>query len=151
MNTRLFATLIASSSLLLTGCLTSVHFVDDTAVGEDAAPRADASEPLFDASRPEVTLRDVRTNDSTVSYDASTSHDASVVAQDVLQDVRARDVGWSPTKGGGCYEIDGIPRICCRPIESCCIVQGTACVPCVFDEATGECTVIDAGVAPGDG
>ncbi|MDP3274538.1 MAG: hypothetical protein Q8Q09_05040 [Deltaproteobacteria bacterium] len=148
MKTRLFATIVASSALVLGGCAASVHMEPDASETEDSARPEDAvavaqDSSTRDAGGVDATSPDVTTPDATAPT-------PDVVARDVLSDVRARDVGWSPTKGGACFEIDGVTQFCCRPMDRCCVVRGDQCVPCTLNEATGECVINETDAGSGD-
>lgn len=151
MASRLFQTVVAASSLLLSGCGSAVVTAtppepppDAEAPPEDVAP---VVAPDAAPSPPDVAPapEDAAPEDVAPPPDAAAPPDA---ATDVVDDRRAREMGWPTTKGVYCTAPDGGDAYCCRSSDgegrptSCCLPRGESCVTC--DVRDGVCVPREA-------
>lgn len=156
MSSRLFQTVVVSSTLLLaqTGCGPVIVTADERvpSAHPEAADAARDDAPAEDAavSDDAPTPPDVAPVEPDVApADASAPTDASAEAT-CGNDPRLFERGWPTTKGVYCTTDDAGVTVCCRGVHEglpthCCVSNGVTCVTCVHDDA-GVCVPVCAEV-----
>jgi hypothetical protein len=153
MASKLFQTLVVSSSLLLSSGCAAVVRADEPDAEPDAsladASSSDRAQSAPDASaQPDASAMDAAVRDSGALVDAS------------HRDARRREAGWPTTKGSFCEFPEVGPAFCCSTTGNgwehgtgCCIPDpddDQRCVACVIDVEARTCdpNAVDAAVSP---